>query len=216
MDIARKKRSRWMARQPRFASCITKVSFSACFILGGSFLQAQTRALPKLSSVQGNASGAHTSESERVPQLVDIMASTGIHFEHLSSPEQKYIVESMSGGVALLDYDGDGWLDIYFTNAPSVSMALAGKKARGALFHNNHDGTFTDVTEKAGVGYPCWAMGAAIGDYNNDGKPDLIVSCFGGVVLYRNNGDGTFTDVTKATGLDKDSGWATGVTFGDY
>ncbi|OJV42139.1 MAG: hypothetical protein BGO25_18375 [Acidobacteriales bacterium 59-55] len=143
-------------------------------------------------------------------------ASTGIHFEHLSSPEQKYIVESMSGGVALIDYDGDGWLDIYFTNAPSVSMALAGKKARSALYHNNRDGTFTDVTEKAGVGYPCWAMGVAVGDYNNDGKPDLIVSCFGGVVLYRNNGDGTFTDVTKAAGLDKDTGWATGVTFGDY
>jgi hypothetical protein len=151
-----------------------------------------------------------------VPQLVDVTASTGIRFEHLSSPAQKYIVESMSGGVALIDYDGDGWLDIYFTNAPNVSMALAGKKARSALYHNNHDGTFTDVTDKAGVGYPCWAMGAAVGDYNNDGRPDLIVSCFGGVVLYRNNGDGTFTDVTKVSGLDKDRGWATGVTFGDY
>jgi len=152
----------------------------------------------------------------RVPALIDITASTGIHFEHLSSPEQKYIVESMSGGVALIDYDGDGWLDIYFTNSPSVSMALEGKKAKSALYHNNHDGTFTDVTDKAGVGYPCWAMGVAVGDYNNDGRPDLVVSCFGGVVLYRNNGDGTFTDVTKATGLDKDTGWATGVTFGDY
>lgn len=151
-----------------------------------------------------------------VPQLVDLTVSTGISFQHLSSPEQKYIVESMSGGVALIDYDGDGWLDIYFTNAPSVSMTLAGKKAKSALYHNNHDGTFTDVTDKAGVGYPCWAMGAAVGDYNNDGRPDLIVSCFGGVVLYRNNGDGTFTDVTKAAGLDKDTGWATGVAFGDY
>ena len=122
----------------------------------------------------------------------------------------------MSGGVALIDYDGDGWPDIYFTNAPSVAMALTGKKARSALYHNNHDGTFTDVTDKAGVGYPCWAMGAAVGDFNNDGRPDLIVSCFGGVVLYRNNGNGTFTDVTKAAGLDKDKGWATGVTFGDY
>jgi hypothetical protein len=150
------------------------------------------------------------------PPLIDITASTGIHFEHLSSSDQRYIVESMSGGVALIDYDGDGWPDIYFTNAPSVAMALEGKKARSTLYHNNHDGTFTDVTEKAGVGYPCWAMGAAVGDYNNDGLPDLIVSCFGGVVLYRNNGDGTFTDVTKQTGLDKDTGWATGVTFGDY
>ena len=152
----------------------------------------------------------------KVPQLIDITSSTGIHFEHLASSEQKYIVESMSGGVALLDYDGDGWLDIYFTNAPNVAMSLEGKKAKSALFHNNHDGTFTDVTDKAGVGYPCWAMGAAVGDYNNDGRPDLIVSCFGGVVLYRNNGDGTFTDVTKVSGLDEDTGWATGVTFGDY
>src|ERR1700733_5258397 len=152
----------------------------------------------------------------QVPQLVDITASTGIRFEHLSSPEQKYIVESMGGGVALIDFDGDGWLDIYFTNAPSVAMTLAGKKAKSALYRNNHDGTFTDVTDKAGVGYPCWAMGAAVGDYNNDGRPDLIVSCFGGVVLYRNNGDGTFTDVTKTAHLDKDMGWATGVTFGDY
>ena len=150
------------------------------------------------------------------PQLVDITASTGIKFEHLSSPEQKYIVESMSGGVALIDYDRDGWPDIYFTNAQSVEMALAGKKARSALFHNNHDGTFTDVTDKAGVGYPCWAQGAVVGDYNNDGWPDLLVTCFGGVVLYRNNGDGTFTDVTKQAALSNDSGWATGAAFGDY
>jgi len=150
------------------------------------------------------------------PTLVDITASTGIHFDHKSSPEAKFIAESMSGGVALIDYDGDGWPDIYFTNAPSVDMALHGVKARSALFHNNHDGTFTDVTDKAGVAYPCFAMGAAVGDYNNDGRPDLLVTCLDGVVLYRNNGDGTFTDVTKATGLGADSGWATGAAFGDY
>ncbi len=150
------------------------------------------------------------------PQLVDITASTGITFEHLSSPEQKYIVESMSGGVALIDFDRDGWPDIYFTNAQSVEMAQAGQKARSALYHNNHDGTFTDVTDKAGVGYPCWAQGAVVGDYNNDGWPDLLVTCFGGVVLYRNNGDGTFTDATKAAGLSADNQWATGAAFGDY
>ena len=191
-------------------------------LLGSGIAVAQMEAA-KASSVS-DASKVRTMKERaaskpsptRVVQLVDITASTGIHFEHLSSPEQKYIVESMSGGVALIDYDGDGWLDIYFTNAPSVSMELEGKKARSALYHNNHDGTFTDVTEKAGVGYPCWAMGAAVGGYNNDGRPDLIVSCFGGVVLYRNNGDGSFTDVTKASGLDKDTGWATGVAFGDY
>jgi hypothetical protein len=122
----------------------------------------------------------------------------------------------MSGGVALIDYDRDGWPDIYFTNAQSVEMAQAGQKARSELYHNNHDGTFTDVTDKAGVGYPCWAQGAVVGDYNNDGWPDLLVTCFGGVVLYRNNADGTFTDVTKAAGLSADTGWATGAAFGDY
>ncbi len=150
------------------------------------------------------------------PQLVDITRSTHIHFDHLSSPEKKYIVESMSGGVALIDYDRDGWPDIYFTNAPGVDMALANKKARSALYHNNHDGTFTDVTEKAGVAYPCWAMGASVGDYNNDGWPDLLVTCFGRIVLYRNNGDGTFSDVTAAAGLGKEAEWATGAAFGDY
>jgi hypothetical protein len=178
--------------------------------LMGTRLQAQA----KVGST--GALSAPPSGALPVPQLRDITESTGIRFEHLSSPEQKYIVESMSGGVALIDYDGDGWLDIYFTGAPSVAMELEGKKARSALYHNNHDGTFTDVTEKVGVGTPCWAMGAAVGDYNNDGRPDLIVSCFGGVILYRNNGDGTFTDVTKAAHLDKDTGWATGVAFGDY
>ncbi len=155
-------------------------------------------------------------DTTAIPQLTDITASTKIHFNHLASPDKKYIVESMSGGVALIDYDRDGWPDIYFTNAPDVDMQLAGRKARSALFHNNHDGTFSDVTEKAGIGYPCWANGAAAGDYNNDGRPDLLVTCFGGVVLYRNNGDGTFTDVTKEAGLGADTLWATGATFGDY
>ena len=157
-----------------------------------------------------------TGELRDYPKLVDITASTGIQFDHLSSPEAKFIVESMSGGVALIDYDRDGWPDIYFTGAQNVEMALHGVKARSALYHNNHDGTFTDVTDKAGVGYPCWAFGASVGDYNNDGWPDLLVTCLEGVVLYRNNGDGTFTDVTKASGLASDKGWATGAAFGDY
>jgi hypothetical protein len=152
----------------------------------------------------------------QIPQLVDITRSTKIQFDHLSSPAKKYIVESMSGGVALIDYDRDGWPDIYFTNAPGIEMALAGRKARSALYHNNHDGTFTDVTDKAGVANPCWAMGASIGDYDNDGWPDLLVTCFGGVTLFRNNHDGTFKNVTTQTGLSVDAGWATGAAFGDY
>jgi enediyne biosynthesis protein E4 len=150
-----------------------------------------------------------------VPQLEDITPSTGIRFVHLFAPEQKYILESMSGGVLLIDYDRDGWPDIYFTNAPTLDMALKGEKARGALYHNNHDGTFTDVTDKAGVATPCFANGGAVGDYNNDGWPDLYVTCMGGNVLYRNNGDGTFADVTAKAGV-ADGRWSTGAAFGDY
>jgi hypothetical protein len=150
-----------------------------------------------------------------IPQLVDITDKTGIKFEHLSDPDKKYIVESMGGGVLILDYDRDGWPDIYFTNAPNVAMALKGQTARSALYHNNHDGTFTDVTDKAGVATPCFAMGGAVGDYNNDGWPDMIITCLGQQVLYRNNGDGTFTDVTKQAGVS-DPRWSTGAAFGDY
>jgi hypothetical protein len=174
---------------------------------------------PESSPGQANTKPLQPSSAQphsELPQLVDITRSTKIQFDHLSSPAKKYIVESMSGGVALIDYDRDGWPDVYFTNAPGIDMALAGKKARSALFHNNHDGTFTDVTEKAGVGYPCWAMGASIGDFDNDGWPDLLVTCFGGIVLYHNNHDGTFSNVTTQAGLSSDSGWATGAAFGDY
>ncbi|MGI9036019.1 MAG: CRTAC1 family protein [Pyrinomonadaceae bacterium] len=160
-------------------------------------------------------SDSNVCKSRKIPQLIDIIDKTGIKFTHTSAPEKKYIVESMSGGVILLDYDRDGWLDIYLTNAPTVEMELKGQKSRSALYHNNHDGTFTDVTDKAGVGYPGFAMGGAVGDYNNDGFPDIYVTCLGGNVLYRNNGDGTFTDVTKQAGVD-DVRWSTGASFGDY
>ena len=151
----------------------------------------------------------------QVPQMDDVTGKAGITFHHTSSAEKKYIIESMSGGVLLIDYDRDGWPDIYFTNAATVDMAVHGQKARGALYHNNHDGTFTDVTDRAGVAMPCMAMGGAVADYNNDGWPDLYITCFGGNVLYRNNGDGTFTDVTAQAGV-ADGRWSTGASFGDY
>jgi hypothetical protein len=150
-----------------------------------------------------------------VPQLEDITSLAGITFKHTSDPAKKYIVESMSGGVILFDYDRDGWPDIYFTNAPTVEMTLKGAKSFGALYHNNHDGTFTDVTAKSGLSTACMAMGGAVGDYNNDGWPDLYITCLGGNILYRNNGDGTFTDVTAKAGV-ADGRWSTGAAFGDY
>jgi len=166
--------------------------------------------------LQAQHTGRAAAPEQPIPQLEDITASTGIRFNHLASPDKKYIVESMSGGVAVIDYDRDGWPDIYFTNAPDVDMQLAGKKARSALVHNNRDHTFTDVTETAGVASPCWANGAVVGDYDNNGWPDLLVTCFGGIVLYRNNGDGTFTNVTEKAGLGGDTLWAMGAAFGDY
>jgi len=151
-----------------------------------------------------------------VPQLEDVTEKAGIHFQHVSSPDKKYIVESMSGGVLLIDYDRDGWPDIYFTNAPTVEMVKKHERARGVLYHNNHDGTFTDVTDKAGIATPCaFANGGAVGDYNNDGWPDLYITCWGGNVLYRNNGDGTFTDVTAKAGV-ADGRNSMGAAFGDY
>jgi enediyne biosynthesis protein E4 len=162
-----------------------------------------------------NTTQKPAAKSQAAPSFSDITDAAGIRFEHSVSPEKKYLVESMSGGVLLLDYDRDGWLDIYFTNAASVDMALHGQKAKSALYRNNRDGTFTDVTDKAGVGYPCSAMGGAVADYNNDGWQDMLITCVEGLVLYRNNGDGTFSDVTKAAHL-ADPRWSTGAAFGDY
>ena len=154
-------------------------------------------------------------KDRKIPQLTDIYKKTKVNFTHTSAPEKKYIVESMSGGVLLIDYDRDGFLDIYFTNAPTVEMALKKEKSKSLLYRNNGDGTFADVTDKAGVGFPGYAMGGAVGDINNDGFPDIYVTCLGGNVLYQNNGDGTFSDVTKKAGV-ADGRWSVGSAFGDY
>jgi hypothetical protein len=148
-------------------------------------------------------------------QFSDITRSAGIAFEHVSSPDKRYIVESMSGGVALLDYDNDGLLDIYFVNSLTVDLLKANGKTKSFLYRNNGDGTFADVTAKAGVGDVGWGMGVAVGDYNNDGFDDLYVTCVGPNRLFKNNGNGTFSDVTKAAGVP-DPRWSTGAAFVDY
>jgi enediyne biosynthesis protein E4 len=134
----------------------------------------------------------------------------------MGAPEKTYILETVGSGVGLIDYDNDGWLDIYFVNG-STYDALSGKAKppHAALFHNNHDGTFTDVAEAAGVTNDRWGFGVAVGDYDNDGWPDLYVSNFGKNRLYHNNHDGIFTDVAEKAGVTLGN-WSTGATFGDY
>ncbi len=156
-----------------------------------------------------------TNEQPLPVQFTDITEKAGITFKHVSSPDKKYIVESMSGGVALFDYDNDGYLDIYLVNSLTVDMVKSKQKTRSALYHNNGDGTFTDVTEKAGVGDIGWGMGVAIGDYNNDGFDDIYVTCLGPNHLLKNNGNGTFTDVTQKAGVG-DPRWSAGASFVDY
>src|SRR5215813_1710958 len=147
--------------------------------------------------------------------FTDITATAGITFRHVASPEKKYIVESMSGGVALFDYDNDGYLDIFFVNSLTVDLVKSKGKTRSALYRNDSDGKFTDVSAKAGLSDIGWGMGVAVGDYNNDGFEDLYVTCLGSNHLFKNNGDGTFTDVTRKAGVD-DPRWSTGASFFDY
>ena len=150
--------------------------------------------------------------------FIDATKEAGLdRFHHHSgTPGKATILETMGSGVALLDYDNDGWLDIFLLNGSTIA-ALQGKESplRAMLLHNNHDGTFTDVTEKAGVANERWAFGVAVGDYDNDGWPDIYVANYGKNRLYGNNRDGTFTDVAEKAGVAL-GGWSTGPTWGDY
>ncbi len=148
-------------------------------------------------------------------RFADVTAQAGISFRHVSTPEKRYIVESMSGGVALLDYDNDGFLDIYFVNSLTVDLVRSKGKTKSTLYRNRGDGTFVDVTEKAGVGDVGWGMGAVVADYDNDGFEDIYVTCVGPNHLLKNNGDGTFKDVTAKAGVG-DPRWSAGAAFVDY
>jgi hypothetical protein len=150
--------------------------------------------------------------------FLDITHQAGLDkFRHRSgSREKSTIIEAPGSGVALLDYDNDGWLDIYLLNGSTVAATKGSEPPpRAMLFHNNHDGTFTDVTEKAGVSNDRWGFGVAVADYDNDGWPDIYVSNYGKNRLYHNNHDGTFTDVAEKAGVAL-GGWSTGATWGDY
>ena len=150
-----------------------------------------------------------------VPLFHDITAEAGVTFLHHSAPDKRYIVESMSGGVALLDFDNDGLIDMYFVDSLTVDTAKRPSAARSALYRNLGTGKFEDVTDKAGVGHPGWGMGVCTADVDGDGWEDIYVTTLGRNRLYRNNHNGTFTDIAEQTGV-AGGGWSAGCGFADF
>jgi hypothetical protein len=229
----------WVRRIPRKSSPTpsTKgvcVLCSLCAFLLLSFkLWAQDSGIRDRQSTSGVASGpphAPVKDAQGRPITAggfvdggavvfsDISRKAGLEkFHHRSgTPEKTTILEAPGSGVALLDFDNDAWLDVYLLNGSSVP-ALKGKEPspRAIMFHNNQNGTFSEVTDKAGVANERWGFGVAVGDYDNDGWPDLYVANYGKNRLYHNNHDGTFTDVAEKAGVTL-GGWSTGPTWGDY
>jgi hypothetical protein len=145
----------------------------------------------------------------------DVTREAGITFLHHAAPEKKFIVESMSGGVALLDFDNDGLVDIYLTDSLTVDTARDPRAARSALYRNLGNLKFQDVTDKAGMGHPGWAMGVCTADVDGDGWPDVYVTGLGRNYLFHNNHDGTFTDIAERAGVTG-GGWSAGCGFADY
>jgi hypothetical protein len=160
----------------------------------------------------------HSPNAENARKLFEqVPASTsGITWRHVNgrSPEY-YLPETTGPGCAFLDYDNDGWMDIYLVNSGRCDFYDPHPPLRNALYHNNHDGSFTDVTERAGVVGGGYGMGVAVGDYDGDGFPDLYVTQYGRSILYRNNRDGTFTDITEKAGVAA-PGWASSAVWFDY
>ncbi len=149
--------------------------------------------------------------------FVDVAAEAGLRHPTIYGPVDRkdYIIETVGCGCAFLDYDNDGWMDLLVLSGSRVAGAPEGTSSR--LYKNNRDGTFTDVTEKAGLLRTSWASAVTVGDYNNDGYDDLFITAYGRNTLYRNNGDGTFTDVTREAGLlDSEVRWGAGCCFVDY
>jgi enediyne biosynthesis protein E4 len=187
------------------SKCIPFLVFSALIVLA-----------MQLSALAGQSS---KSQETPVPiHFTDIREKAGITFmQDATATDEKYYLETMGTGVGWIDYDQDGLMDLFFVQSAATDIYKPPHPLRSALYHNNGDGTFTDVTDKAGVGgRGHYGQGVAIGDFDNDGYPDLYVTGYGSAILYRNNGNGTFTDVTTKAGVADDGGWSTSAGWFDY
>ncbi|MEA2259806.1 MAG: enediyne biosynthesis protein [Acidobacteriaceae bacterium] len=164
-----------------------------------------------------NASWPRLVEAASIYPFEEVPASAShITWVHTAGKSpQKYLPETTGAGCAFLDYDNDGWMDIYLVNSGKCDFYNPDPPLRNALYRNNRDGTFTDVTEKAGVAAGGYGQGVAVGDYDGDGLPDLYVTQYGKCILYHNNGDGTFSDVTERAGVAA-AGWASSAVWFDY
>jgi enediyne biosynthesis protein E4 len=159
------------------------------------------------------------SDAEYFPQYADVGKQAGLLAKTvlLGHESKDFLLSTTGGGIALFDYDNDGWLDLFVVNGWGLQDFAKGQEPTNHLYKNNHDGTFTDVTEKAGLVRHGWGQGVCVGDYDNDGNLDLFVTYYGKNVLYHNNGNGTFTDVTREAGLlQPEDHWNTGAAFLDY
>ena len=208
---------------------VLAISFSVPDCLHSLLAQSATQQAPQGGNATGGTfapvydaqkrpitAGGFTDSGPVIFQDITKAAGLASWSHKMGAPGKPFIIDTDGSGVALLDYDNDGWLDIYLVNG-STFDALDGKETppHAALFHNNHDGTFTNVALKAGVTNDRWGFGVTVGDFDNDGWPDIFVANWGKNRLYHNNHDGTFTDVAEKAGVAL-GGWSSGATWGDY
>lgn len=205
-----------------YPSTLLLILLSACH--QSSQTQSQQSSEKPPASAANPASGPAPSTSNTVAEasrpsgpirFTDVTAQAGIHFRHNSGAfGKKYLPETMGSGVCAIDYDNDGWQDIFFVNSKNWP-GHGDTKSYSALYHNNQDGTFTDVTKQAGLATEMYGLGCAVGDYDNDGHDDIYVTALDGNHLFRNLGNGKFADVTARAGV-RDPGFATGAIWFDY